>query len=187
MALTPSSGVELWHERPERRDGPAADTLVRLDDAQVGRLGNHRHVRFESAFDQFLHAEEGVFLIDRAGHDDVAGAARLLADQSGERRQHRRHAALDVAGAAAVEPAILDAGPERINGHVVGRHRVLVRFQDQGRAAPRRVEAGQDVVALRRDGLALERHTEAAEELFQIGRDAMLVQIRRGAGRGPSG
>src|SRR5262249_60688650 len=103
-----------------------------------GRGGRDRRVGGGAAPDRPGGAEEGVFLVHAARHDDVGGAARLLADDAGERGQHRRHAALDVAGAAAVEPAVFDPGGERVDGHVVGRHRVLVGVQDQGAAGGRR-------------------------------------------------
>ena len=54
-------------------------------------------------------ADVGVFLVDGAGHDHRRESlGGPLADQAGERGEHRRHPAFDVAGPSAVEPAALD-------------------------------------------------------------------------------
>src|SRR5262249_21290450 len=73
--------------------------------------------------------------------------------------------------------AILNARVERVDGHVVGRDRVLVRFQDERPGRSGRLVAGDDVVAHWRDALALGGHAERAEELLEVSRDAMLVEF----------
>ena len=46
------------------------------------------------------------------------------------------------------------------------------------RAAAGRLVPGEDVVALRRDGLPLRADAEAAEEVFEVGGDAVLENVR---------
>src|SRR5205085_11455094 len=102
----------------------------------------------------------------------------------GEGGQHRRHAALDVAGAAAVEPAALGAGAERLDGHAVGRHRVLVRLEDEGGGCPGRVVPGEDVVPAGGDVLAAAGGAEAAEEGLEVVGDSAFVEV--GSLQGPA-
>ena len=106
-----------------------------------------------------------------------AGAARPIANDTGKGDEHGGQAALDVASAAAIETAVLDTGAERVDGHVVGRHRVLVGLEDEGAPSARQVAAGDDVVALRSARLAFIRDAEGAEEVFEVGGDAVLEEL----------
>ena len=60
-------------------------------------------------------------------------------------------------------------------------------LEDEGAAGARRLAAGDDVVALRGDGLPLAGDAEAAEEVFEVGGDAVLVQTRAPAAARPIG
>ena len=106
-----------------------------------------------------------------------AAPAGLSRTRRAKAVEHGRHAALDVAGAAAVEPAVLDAGRERVDGHAVGGHRVLMHLQDEGAAGAGRLVPGEDVVASGRDGLPLRADAEVAEEVFEVGGDAVLEKV----------
>ncbi len=116
---------------PGREDLPARHALVRVDDVQAGRLGDDGEVGPDAAAHQLAHAEHGVLLVHGTRHDDVAAPSRPFTRQPGEARQHRRHAPLDVARAPAIEPAVVDPGAEWLDGHVVDRHGILVRLEQQ--------------------------------------------------------
>src|SRR5262249_38703398 len=81
-------------------------------------------------------------------------------------------------GAAAIEPAVVDPGPEGVDGHVIGGHGVLVGFQEQRARPAGRVPARDDVVAQRGHRLALVGDAKALEEVFQVGGDAVLIEFR---------
>ena len=148
-----------------------------VHDLQTGRLGDDGEVRPQALLHQLLDAEKRVLLVHGAGQDHVGRARRLLADEPGERGQHGGHPALHVARPAAVELAVADLAAERVDRHPVHRHRVLVDFEQNRRAAPRRLVPGDDVVAQRGDRSALVRHAEVAEEPFQVVGDAVLVEL----------
>ena len=119
-----------------------------------------------------------MFLIDGAGHDStLAAPAGLSRVSRAKGAEHGGHAALDVAGAAAVQPAVVDAAAERINGHIVGRHRVLMGLEQESAASARQLQAGNNVVAQRSNGLALAGDAQAAEEMFRGRPDAVFEEV----------
>ena len=153
-----------------------------VDHVQASRLSHDRFERplaftAQVRLRQSLHAEKSEFFVHGASHHDARGAGRLLADNAGEGREHSRHAGLHVTGAAAVKAAVFDAGAERVDGHAVGRHRVLMHFEDEGALRVGRLVPGEDVVALRGRRLSFPADAEAAEEIFEKGGNAAFEEV----------
>ena len=122
---------------------------------------------------------EAVLFVDRAGHDDGRPARRLFLGQPRHGRDHRRHAALDVARPAAIQPAAVDLGRERLDRHAFDGHRVLMGLEHHDLAAALRrhvaIDARDDVVAQRRDRVPLDRQSQPAKQRLQVARHAVLV------------
>ena len=167
-----------------RRASPACGAFMSDDDIELRRLGHNRRIRH--ARQQFRppgrrrqlravatvggfarisrrpvrRAGEAVLFIDRADQHDRRPAGWLLFGQPGDRRNHRRHAAFDVARAAAIQPASVDLRLERLDRHSLDGHRVLMGLQHHDLAAAlRRTSPSTRVTMLSRSGATVCRST----------------------------
>ena len=68
---------------------------------------------------------EAEFFVDRTRHNDRRLRLPALMDGLG-RGENRGHTSLNVTRAASVQSAVGDRRVERLNGHAIDRHRVLV-------------------------------------------------------------
>ena len=158
-------------------DLAAGGPLVPVDQVERGRLGHDGEVDPRRILREVRRAGVGEFLVDRAGHDHRRRAGGAFAGQAGERGEHGRHAPLDVARAPAIHPAVADRRVERVDGHAVGRHGVLVCVEED-HASGVGVEPGDDVVPPGADRVAAARDAQVAEEADEVLRDRRLAEPR---------
>ena len=108
----------------------------------------------------------------------VGRPAGALIGQPRQRGQHRGHRALDVARAAAKYPAVAHFRTPGGDRHAVHRHGVLVGLEENQRTADLRrriaVDPGDNIVALRLDGLPCPRPAEPLEKGLQVIRHAVF-------------
>ena len=167
---------------PTDADVPTNRPLVTSDDCQAGGLGDDGGQRQggggdEGGAGQAGHAGEAVLLVDGAGQGHPDRPGRSLPDQAGEGGEHGRHAPLDVAGAAAIEPAPFDSGGEGVNGHMVDGDGVLVGLEEKGALRTRGVVEGDDVVAPGGDRLPFVPDPEVPEQSFEMVGYAVLEHL----------
>ena len=113
-------------------------------------------------------SRKSVLFIDRADQNHRRTASRLFLGQSRDGRNHRRHAAFDVARATTKQLRPLDLRYEWLNRHSLDRHRVLVGFEHDDLAAALgwniALDPRDDVVAQGRDRVPLHGQSQAAEK-----------------------
>jgi hypothetical protein len=115
------------HHHVEPDETPMGD-----GEFEVARLGDDRSIRLETGGD-LGRAEGGVLLVGDAGDEDVAPEPLPPRAVGGD--HHRRHPALHVEGAAAVEPAVAHDRIECVALVARRRHRVVVSVEHQRAAA----------------------------------------------------
>ncbi len=167
----------MWPRHAVGVDGEVDDAAVhRHEVADPERLGKHRAVHPPAALDQIVRSLAALCLPGDAGDHQVAAEGDPGPPDGLGRRDHRRHAALHVLDAMAVEPVALDARRPRVTRAAEHeRVDVEVAVEHQTPAAPRSAERGDRLEA---PGLhLLEVHVVAAllEVCRQEASDRRLV------------
>jgi hypothetical protein len=127
-------------------------------------------------------AGEAMLLVHGASHDDRRPWRRPLDLQPVHDREHRRHAAFDVARSTAMQPAVANLRIEGRTGHAIDRHGVLMRFEQNDLAAAlgRRIaiDSGKKIFTLVGDLLAPGRNFKPAKNLLQMIGQPRLEKLR---------
>ena len=162
---------------PAGMQAPADGALVGDDGLQFGRFGDDCGQGLlgqefgQSAGEQggqCLDTAEAVFFVDAAGEDDGGTFCRAPEAETSEDGEHGRHAALHVAGSAAVDLAVFFEGAPGVDGHSLARDRVLVGLEENGGLALVSVEPGEDIVPAGMDGLAEEGKPETLKDGLEM-------------------
>ena len=150
------TAVELL-ERRDDAPHPADRAHAEVPAAAVGedelpgaRLGDDAAVRFVT-FDEIDGAQARVLLVGHERNEEPA-AESSAPRHGGRRRHHRRRRALHVVASAAIDPARLEPGLERRDGHVGGAHGIEVSTQHERGAGFAR-HLGHGIGPARRDGI----------------------------------
>ncbi len=146
--------------------------LVGHDKFQFRRLGDNGPIG-PVALGHGQRAQPGVLLIHDGGHDDVAAQAQ--AARLGRGEQARRHAALHVIRAAAVEPAAFDARLKWL-GHTRHADSVDVAVEQQRTAAARPAGNADDVGPARLHFFDVDFQPGGAQPIGDEGADGRLAR-----------
>jgi hypothetical protein len=163
IASLPSFGLDLH----------PLETLVRDADLKVGRLGHDGRIGTPPR-DQSLGANARMLLVAHAGDDDAPGRQPARRGNALGRANHRRHAALHVLRAAAVDAPVALLGLEGAR-HPRHPDRVDVPAKHQGASRRAPLEDADDVRAPRRRLLNVRVEAQASHLLDERARDRALA------------